>query len=70
LIAEYDIEGKRAKGKIEHDNGKTIRVWYQGQVITRHKEKHRIKMDCSVMGTADFYCAELQIVPHGTKNGD
>ena len=58
MIAEYDIEGRRAKGVVVFDNKNSIRVWYKGQVITRKKRQHNVVMPCSVMRSQDYYYAD------------
>ena len=67
-IAEYEVKGKTYRGWIEHDNKNTIRVWFDGAVITRHKEKHRVKIPApGLFEWGSYYCNPAKF---GAKDTD
>lgn len=60
-IVRFEIGGGTACGQVQHDNGKSVRVWYKGQVITRHKEKHGVKLAPLLTGVTYY------VEPNGGK---
>jgi len=41
-VVQYDIKGRREQGRVVHDNANSVRVWYNGTIVTRHKKKHNV----------------------------
>jgi len=43
LFATFDIEGRRETGKVVEESEHTIKVWYRGRIIQRHRTRDNVK---------------------------